>query len=180
MEAGCFTHFDDDGNEVFVLQVKGFTVRNRISSTGNPTEIQSEYLTEAQVRALCAAGLELIFSETQSELSQDWHEVQTETDLIKCALDNTQWEYQFDKEKDCFYGFLPFDDTTEVLLALNPQSNYIHAQSSVLKSPVATLKLTEALLFCNKWNSKSLFPKAYIDGSDNTLITETIMTLGKG
>ena len=77
---GELVGFDEGGSEVFVLQVKGFTVRNRISSTGNPTEIQSEYLTEAQVRALCAAGLDLIFSETQSELSQDWHEVQTAQD----------------------------------------------------------------------------------------------------
>ncbi len=77
---GELVGFDEAGNEVFVLQIKGFTVRNRISSTGNPTEIQSEYLNEAQVRALCSAGLELIFSETQSELSQDWHEVQTPQD----------------------------------------------------------------------------------------------------
>ena len=77
---GELVGFDENGNEVFVLQIKGFTVRNRISSTGNPTEIGSEYLTEAQVRALCAAGLDLIFSESQSELSQNWHQVQTEQD----------------------------------------------------------------------------------------------------
>lgn len=91
---GELVGFDEGGNEVFVLQVKGFTVRNRISSTGNPTEIQSEYLTEAQVRALCAAGLELIFAETQSELSQDWHEVQTETDRyfrIRLQGDSRTW-----------------------------------------------------------------------------------------
>ena len=72
---GC----DENGNEVFVLQVKGFTVRNRISSTGNPTEIMAEYLNEAQVRALCSAGLDLIFAETASDTAADWHSSQTET-----------------------------------------------------------------------------------------------------
>ena len=99
--------------------------------------------------------------------------------LVKCALDNSLWQYQFDKEEDCFFGTLSVDDTTEVLLALKPRAHYIHAQSSVIKSPVTALKLTDALLFCNQWNSKSLFPKAYIDGSNNTLIAETVMTFGE-
>ena len=99
--------------------------------------------------------------------------------LVKCALDNSKWEYQFDKEEDCFWGILPLDDTTEVILALKPRANYIHAQSSAVKRPVVSLKLTDALLFCNKWNSKSLFPKAYIDRSNNTLIAETVMTIGE-
>ena len=77
---GELVGFDENGHEVFVLQVKGFSVRNRISSTGNPTEVASEYLTEAQVRALCAAGLDLIFSETASENAADWHETQTASD----------------------------------------------------------------------------------------------------
>lgn len=77
---GELVGFDDTGNEVFVLQVKGFTVRNRISSTGNPTEVASEYLTEAQVRALCAAGLDMIFAATASESAADWHEEQTADD----------------------------------------------------------------------------------------------------
>ena len=77
---GELVGFDGDGAEVFVLQVKGFTVRNRISSTGNPTEVPGEYLTEAQVRALCSAGLDMIFAETASETAADWHTVQTTAD----------------------------------------------------------------------------------------------------
>lgn len=77
---GELVGFDGNGNEVFVLQVKGFTVRNRISSTGNPTELASEYLNEAQVRSLCSAGLDVIFSEILSETAADWHTVQTTAD----------------------------------------------------------------------------------------------------
>ena len=77
---GELVGFDGNGAEVFVLQVKGFTVRNRISSTGNPTEIPGEYLTEAQVRALCSAGLDLIFAETASDSAADWHAAQTTAD----------------------------------------------------------------------------------------------------
>lgn len=80
--------------------------------------------------------------------------------MVKCALDNSQWEYQFDKAEDCFYGALSVDDMPEGLWALKPRANYIHAQSIALKRPGVSLKLTDALFFCNKWNCKSLFPEA--------------------
>ena len=99
--------------------------------------------------------------------------------LVKCALDNSKWKYQFDKEEDCFFGTLSVNDSTEILLALKPQANYIHAQATVMRRYVDSLKLTDALLFCNKWNSKKLFPKAYIDDSNNTIVAETVMTLGE-
>lgn len=91
---GELVGFDEDSSEVFVLQVKGFTVRNRISSTGNPTEIPAEYLTEAQVRALCSAGLEMIFSVTASENAADWHKTQTTSDKffrIRLRGDSRNW-----------------------------------------------------------------------------------------
>ncbi len=40
------------GNQVFVLQIENFTIRNRISSLGNPTVIEPEYVTVAQVQAM--------------------------------------------------------------------------------------------------------------------------------
>lgn len=92
---GELVGLDESGSEVFVLQVKGFTVRNRISSTGNPTEIAAEYLTEAQVRALCAAGLELIFAETASETAADWHSPQGENDKffrLRLKGDSRIWQ----------------------------------------------------------------------------------------
>ena len=91
---GELVGFDENGAEVFVLQVKGFTVRNRISSTGNPTEIPGEYLTEAQVRALCSAGLDLIFAETASVTAADWHAAQTAADKffrVRLKGDSRTW-----------------------------------------------------------------------------------------
>lgn len=44
--------YDSNGNTVFVLQLENFTVRNRLSGSGEPTPIKPEYLNEAQVRAL--------------------------------------------------------------------------------------------------------------------------------
>ena len=99
--------------------------------------------------------------------------------MVQCALENSHWEYYFDKGEDCFYGTLSVKNMTDVILTLKPHENYIHAQSIALKRPVLPLKLTEALLFCNKWNNKRLFPKAYIDEFGNTLIGETIMTFGE-
>lgn len=99
--------------------------------------------------------------------------------LVKCALDNSPWEYQFNAEEDCFYGALPVDDMPGIILVLKPRENYIHAQSITFQRPVASLKLPDALHFCNKWNSKSLFPKAYIDGLSNSLVAETVITFGE-
>lgn len=50
--AGELCGYDSTGALVFILQVKGFTVRGRISATGSPTELPEEYLTASQVRAI--------------------------------------------------------------------------------------------------------------------------------
>lgn len=54
--------YDGTGEEAFVLQIKGFSVRNRLGSVGDPTPIPSEYLNADQVRALIASGAVLQFS----------------------------------------------------------------------------------------------------------------------
>lgn len=68
---------DAGGNTVFVLQVKNFTVRNRIGAGGTPQAIDPEYLTEAQVRALVQGGLECQFS---ADGSTGWHAAQADAD----------------------------------------------------------------------------------------------------
>lgn len=44
--------YDATGDSVFVLQIEGFTVRNRISESGMPSEDFENYLTIDQARAL--------------------------------------------------------------------------------------------------------------------------------
>lgn len=86
---------DETGNEIFVLQLKGFSIRNRISSTGNPTEINSEYLTGTQVRAMFAAGLEMLFAGTASDSASEWHAEQTEDDRyfrVRLRGDTRTWD----------------------------------------------------------------------------------------
>ena len=78
--AGELCGFDGTGALVFILQVKGFTVRGRISDTGTPTELPVEYLTEAQVRALVNGGFDVVFCETASTTAADWHSTQTAAD----------------------------------------------------------------------------------------------------
>lgn len=69
--------FDAAGDQVFVLQIKNFTVRGRISNLDGPTEILPEYLTASQVRALVAAGV--VFQYSTNRVS--WHDTQTEADI---------------------------------------------------------------------------------------------------
>ena len=76
--AGELVGFDANGNQVFILQVENFTVRNRITSIGNPTPVDPDYLTAAQVRSLLAAGMECEFSADGST----WHSAQTVSDAF--------------------------------------------------------------------------------------------------
>ena len=73
---GELVGFDSDGRQVFILQIENFTVRNRITSLGSPIEIQADYLTAAQVRALIASGMECEFSLT----GEEWHSLQANED----------------------------------------------------------------------------------------------------
>lgn len=65
-----------DGTEGFGLQIKGFTIRNRILYSGEPTEQDARFLDREQVLALVASGFDLQFS---SDLVE-WHETQTDAD----------------------------------------------------------------------------------------------------
>jgi len=51
---GELTGYNSDGDSVFVLQIKGFTVRNRLYGGGEPSEDATEYLTIAEARAMFA------------------------------------------------------------------------------------------------------------------------------
>lgn len=76
--AGELVGFDADGGQIFILQVENFTMRNRITSIGNPTPVDPDYLTAAQVRSLLAAGMECEFSADGST----WHSAQTVLDAL--------------------------------------------------------------------------------------------------
>lgn len=65
-----------DGTDGFGLQIKGFTIRNRILYSGEPTEQDARWLDRDQVLALVASGFDLQFSSNLTE----WHETQTDAD----------------------------------------------------------------------------------------------------
>ena len=48
--------YDSTGASIFVLQIEGFTVRNRLSDTGEPSENVENYLTIDEARALFAGS----------------------------------------------------------------------------------------------------------------------------
>ena len=74
---GELVGFDADAKQVFIVQIENFTVRNRITSIGDPTPIDPDYLTAAQVNALIAAGIAVQYSVDGSTL---WNNVQTAAD----------------------------------------------------------------------------------------------------
>ena len=84
--------YNSDGEQSFVLQVEGFTIRNRIVSLGNPTEVAPEYLNAQQVRSLIAAGLDVQYS---SDGESDWKDEQAEGDIYirfkSASSDNGLW-----------------------------------------------------------------------------------------
>jgi len=83
---GELVGYDAAAREVFILQVENFTVRNRITSLGEPTPIYPDYLTAAQVTALLAAGMACEFSSD----GDTWHTPQTDSDtLVRFRLRST-------------------------------------------------------------------------------------------
>lgn len=64
--------FNSNADEVFGLQIKGFSARNRIYYGGSPTVIEPDYLTASQVRALVAAGVAIQYSAD----GENWHDTQ--------------------------------------------------------------------------------------------------------
>lgn len=97
--------------------------------------------------------------------------------MVKCALDNSNLNYTFDDEDDRFYSLVSVEDFG-VLLMLKPEVNHIFAQVFQPGRTIAPLKLTEALLFCNRWNKSTVLLKAYIDDSRDILMGEMILTFG--
>ena len=92
---GELVGFDADGNTIFLLQLENFSVRNRLTSAGDPTEIPSEYFTEAQVRAFVTG---LLRNPMEFEYSvdgvSDWHSAQTADDRYyrqRIANINAEW-----------------------------------------------------------------------------------------
>ena len=75
---GELVGFDENGKQIFVLQVENFTIRNRITSLGSPSPIEPDYMTAAQIRALIAAGIDLQFSDN----GEQWHDAQQDRDVF--------------------------------------------------------------------------------------------------
>lgn len=75
--------YDSSGDVAFILQVKGFTVRNRILALSqNSTDISA-----ASIAAMEAAGLEFQYS---VDGSTDWHTARTSSDrYLRVRVDDT-------------------------------------------------------------------------------------------
>lgn len=85
---GELVGFDETGKQVFILQVENFTVRNRITSAGNPTDIPPQYMTIPQIEALFTAKMEVQLSED----GEEWETVTPEAGVE--APQNYRW-YRF-------------------------------------------------------------------------------------
>jgi hypothetical protein len=72
--------YDASGSTVFVLQLENFTFRNRLTGSGEPTDLPVEYLTEAQVRAVITGTLQHPFEFEFSADGSSWHSAQTADD----------------------------------------------------------------------------------------------------
>ena len=85
---GELVGFDENGRQVFVLQIENFTVRNRITGAGSPTAIAPEYMTIPQIEALFTASMDVQLSED----GEEWTTVAPESGVE--APQNYRW-YRF-------------------------------------------------------------------------------------
>ena len=77
---GELAGYDATGKLTYILQLKGFTIRNRILSAGDPTELPEQYLDEAGVRALIGAGAEAQCATAADAPDGDWVDSTTAPD----------------------------------------------------------------------------------------------------
>ena len=91
---GELVGYDSNGDDIFVLQVENFTFRNRITSLGDPTVIDPDYLNASQVQALIAG---LAKNPVEFQFSADkesWHAEQVKDDRYyrqRIANINAEW-----------------------------------------------------------------------------------------
>lgn len=91
---GELVGYNTNGDSVFVLQLENFTFRNRLTSSGNPTDLPSEYLTESQVRAVITGTLQNPFEFEFSVNKASWHTTQTDADMYyrqRISNINAEW-----------------------------------------------------------------------------------------
>lgn len=72
--------YNAEGDAVFVLQLENFSVRNRLTSAGDPTEIPSEYWGESEIRAFVIGVLRNPLEIQFSTDGASWHDAQSSTD----------------------------------------------------------------------------------------------------
>lgn len=98
--------------------------------------------------------------------------------MLRMVLENSKIEYHYETEQDIFFCKVRVNKELFFLLVLQPKAGFIQGQSFSGADETEPLKLTEMLLFCNKWNSTKFLPKAYIDPCSNSLTGETVMLTG--
>ena len=92
---GELVGYSSDGRAIFVLQIEKFSIRNRLTSAGEPTAIEEEYLNASQVRALIAGDFK---NPLEYQFSADgvnaWHAVQMADDrYIRQRIANMDAEW---------------------------------------------------------------------------------------
>lgn len=96
---------------------------------------------------------------------------------VRESLDLLEFRHRFDKENHYFVGELDADEDfpENITVLILPEPNRITTKCFVPNSEIENVKLKDALLFCNRWNSEKLYPKAFIEPSYNLIIAESTM-----
>ena len=100
--------------------------------------------------------------------------------MMRRALDANGLKYDFDKDNECFVVGFQSDDAENVSFLLLIHSGINSYRAEAIGSRVEDLKLKDAILFCNKWNSENPFPRAYVAPGTNHISGDMFLTLGLG
>ncbi len=126
------------------------------------------------------AGICLPFVRSGSESSQ---KLQAEIDgsRIRRMLDQLHFCHRCDREENCFMGILERDDDfrRDVLVVIYRDIEKFHGFSIVEDWTLENTQISDALLFCNKWNSRKNFPRAYVDPFKNILVADWVLPLDR-
>ena len=100
---------------------------------------------------------------------------------IRELLDEREIANRLILKENLLLGTLDADEyfKYDVLAFIAAERDAVHISCIADRFKIPGVKLQDALIFCNKWNSEKLFPTAYVDAIHNTFMTKYSVLLDK-
>ena len=93
---------------------------------------------------------------------------------LREIMDERSFAHRMIREENAILGTIDADENFkyDITVLVASEDERIHIRCIAEEFKIPNIKLTDALLFCNKWNSEKIFPTAFVDPITNTFVTK--------